>query len=175
MFWASSLAFAILVFGAADEQNPHAQELQYSCGLIRDRASKYFFDHGLAATQNEAYKTEIRVSIGATNGRSVLDISGNRVSISRFGLSKYLAPHTFSPLGIYSDFRLGGTLTLLPTGGWYPGDPYLGTCKATLSVEVSAYHWSPIFIIDGDPFRTHSRKLEQGYLDGIAHQLESSK
>jgi hypothetical protein len=86
--------------------------------------------------------------------------SGQRIWLNRFGVQKYLEKGQLSPLRIYTEFQLNGTLELTRR------EP--GACRAVLQFQVGAYQWSPIWIVDGWGVALKSNgTLEKQYLEDM--------
>jgi hypothetical protein len=131
---------------------------------VNDASTPYFQDHGLGAGRNEMNILEIESFISPKMGSQLLDPAGKHLSLSRFGVAKYLAHGALKALAIYTSFQIYGRLKLIPS---QPSE----TCKTVLSMEITAYQWSPLLVVEGNGVRWRSEALEQGYLDGISTRL----
>jgi hypothetical protein len=154
------VVLAPLLF-AGDNQADEMREVPLKCEEVLGNAQAYFSAHGFKSGFLPSGELKLYPE------QHALEASGDRISLSRFRISKYVRQGQLSPFRIYSDFWFQGSLILAPLSG---------ACRVTLSFMFGAYEWSPILIVDGfgERFASNGR-LEKQYLTAISDQLSKVK
>jgi hypothetical protein len=155
------ILFAPILFAAGDHTADEFRDLPFKCSKVLENARLYFSTHGFTSGLLPSGELKLYPD------QHPLEASGNRISLNRFRISKYVRDGQVSPFRIYTGFSLEGTLVLVPLSE---------TCRMTLSLTFSAYEWSPFLVVDGSGQQFVSNgRLERQYLNAISDRLDEAK